>query len=125
MKRNILYVKVGQDPQVALKQFADTMAALEQDKTPEPYFGLGFENIAQLFSVFTPRRWELLASLRQSGPVSVAELARRVSRDYKNVYNDVAQLIEWQVVEKDAKGRVFTPYSEISVDVRLPNSDAA
>lgn len=125
MKRNILYVKVGQDPQVALKQFAATLTALEQDKTPEPYFGLGFENIAQLFSVFTPRRWELLASLRQSGPVSVAELARRVSRDYKNVYNDVAQLIEWQVVEKDAKGRVFTPYSEISVDVRLPNSDAA
>lgn len=125
MKPNILYVKVGEDTQAALKQFADTLAALEYGKTPDPYFGLGFKDVAQLFSVFTPRRWELLAALRQNGPVSIAELARRVSRDYKNVHNDITHLIEWQVVEKDEKGRVFSPYSEISIDVRLPSSDAA
>ncbi|TFL08829.1 HTH domain-containing protein [Pusillimonas caeni] len=125
MKPRTLHVKVGEDPQTALKQFASTLTALEQGKTPRPYFGLGFENVGQLFAVFTPRRWELLAVLRQSGPVSVAELARRLSRDYKNVYNDVAQLIEWQVIEKNSKGKVFAPYSEISVDVRLPCQNAA
>lgn len=78
-----------------------------------------------MFAVFTPRRWELLAALRQSGPVSIAELARRLSRDYKSVYNDVAQLVEWQIIGKNEKGLVFAPYAEISVDVRLPCQDAA
>ena len=35
------------------------------------------------------------------------------------------QLAEWQAVEKDDKGRVFAPYSEIIVDVRLPQVRAA
>lgn len=125
MKDRTLHVKVGESPQTALKRFAGTLTALEKGEEPEPYFGIGFESVAQLFAVFSPRRWELLAMLRQCGPVSVAELARRLTRDYRNVYNDVSQLIEWQVVEKDAKGRVFAPYAEISVDVRLPRRDAA
>jgi hypothetical protein len=41
------------------------------------------------------------------------------------VHGDVERLTEWQVVEKDEKGLVFTPYSEIVVDVRLPQGHAA
>ena len=57
--------------------------------------------------------------------MSIAELARRLKRDYKNVYGDVEKLIEWGAVEKDEKGRVVAPYSEIIVDVRLPRGHVA
>ncbi|MDS1141154.1 hypothetical protein RE432_11975 [Pusillimonas sp. SM2304] len=125
MNDRTLHVKVGENPKIALEQFSSTLKALDQGNTTDPYFSIGFSDVGQLFAVFTPRRWELLAALRQYGPISIAELARQLSRDYKNVYNDVERLIEWQTIEKDAQGRVFAPFSEISVDVRLPDRQAA
>ena len=125
MSERILNVKVAEPLEESLARAAGTMEALERGDTPEPYFGVGFADIAQLFAVFTPRRWDLLAVLREGGPMSIAELARRVKRDYKNVHGDVEKLIEWRAVEKDAKGRIFAPYSEIVVDVRLPQGRAA
>jgi hypothetical protein len=41
------------------------------------------------------------------------------------VHGEVERLTEWQVVDKDEKGIVFTPYSRIVVDVRLPQGQAA
>ncbi len=125
MNERILNLKVGEPLEVELRHAADTMKALERGETPEPYFSVGFNDVSQLFSVFTPRRWDLLAVLRESGPVSIAELSRLAKRDYKNVYQDVEKLSEWLAVEKDEKGRVFAPYSEIRVDVRLPQGRAA
>ncbi len=78
-----------------------------------------------MFAVFTPRRWDLLAALRESGPMTIAALARRLKRDYKNVHGDVEKLSAWQAVEKDEQNRVFAPYSEIVVDVRMPQGRAA
>jgi len=125
MSERILNVKVGGVLESTLAQAAHTMEALERGETPVPYFGVGFSDVGQLFAVFTPRRWDLLAALREGGPMTIAELVRRVKRDYKNVHGDVERLAEWQAVEKDDKGRVFAPYSEIVVDVRLPQERAA
>jgi len=125
MSERILNVKVGEPLESTLARAAGTMEALERGEAPLPYFGVGFSDVGQLFAVFTPRRWDLLAALREGGPMTVAELARRVRRDYKNVHGDVEKLSEWQAVEKDDKGRVFAPYSEIVVDVRLPQGRAA
>ncbi|MCX7180835.1 MAG: hypothetical protein NTX56_19395 [Proteobacteria bacterium] len=102
-----------------------TMVALEQGKPVAPYFGIGFADVGQLFAVFTPKRWDLLAALREAGPMTIAELARHVRRDYKNVHGDVEKLIEWQVLEKDDQGRIAAPYDEIVVDVLLPQKRAA
>jgi predicted transcriptional regulator len=63
--------------------------------------------------------------LRQAGPLTVAELARRLNRDYKNVHTDVNQLIEWMAVERGDDGRVNVPWSEIVVDMKLPERVAA
>ncbi len=57
--------------------------------------------------------------------MSIAELARRVKRDYKNVHGDIEKLTEWQAVEKNEKGQIFAPYTEIIVDVLLPRGRAA
>ncbi|WP_301102540.1 hypothetical protein [Propionivibrio sp.] len=125
MSERILNVTVGGVLESSMNRAAQTMEALERGESPTPYFSIGFSNVGQIFAVFTPRRWELLAALRESGPMSIAELARRLKRDYKNVHGDVERLFEWQVVEKDEKGLVSTPYSKIVVDVRLPQGHAA
>lgn len=125
MSERILNVKVGEPLESSLARAAQTMEALERGEVPAPYSGVGFSDIGQLFAAFTPRRWDLLAALREGGPMSIAELARRLKRDYKNVHGDVEKLAEWQAVEKDEKGRIFAPYSEIVVDVRLPQGRAA
>ena len=125
MSERILNVKVGEPLEANLARAARTMEALDRGETPAPYFGVGFSDVGQLFDVFTPRRWDLLAALRESGPMTIAELARRLKRDYKNVHGDVEKLAEWQAVEKDEKGRIVAPYSEIVVDVRLPQGRAA
>ena len=78
-----------------------------------------------MLAAFTPRRWELIAALREAGPLTVAALARRLGRNYKNVHTDIAQLIEWMAVERRDDGRVHVPWSEIIVDMKLPQQLAA
>jgi predicted transcriptional regulator len=125
MKERVLHVKVGEPLESNLARAVQTMEALQGGKAPKPYFGAGFSDMGQLLAIFTPRRWGLLGVLRKDGPMRIAELARRLKRDYKNVYGDVEKLMEWGVLEKDEKGRVAAPYSEIIVDVRLPGGRAA
>lgn len=125
MSARILNVKVGEPVEAGLDRAAQVMTALERGRKPTPYFGIGFADMGQMLAVFTPRRWDLLAALRAAGAVTIAELARRVGRDYKNVHGDIERLIEWQTVEKDEQGRIFAPYAEIRVDVRLPSGRAA
>lgn len=125
MSERILNLKVGESLESTLARATETMNALEQGEAATPYFGAVFSNVGQLFSVFTPKRWDLLAALRASGPMTIAELARLLKRDYKNVHGDVEKLLEWQAIEKDEQGRIVAPYSEIVVDVRLPEGRAA
>jgi len=125
MSERILNVKVGESLASSLARAALTMEALERGEMPVPYFGVGFSDVGQFFAVFTPRRWDLLAVLREGGPMTIAELARRVKRDYKNVHGDVDKLSEWQAIEKDKQNRVVAPYTEIVVDIRLPQGRAA
>lgn len=81
--------------------------------------------LAPLAAVFTPKRRELIGKLREIGPVSIADLARQLGRDFKNVHGDVEKLAEWLAIERGDSGRVFVPYAEIVLDMRLPNRVAA
>ena len=96
-------------------------AQAAQDGAPfEPRFSVSFEQMGQMLAVFTPKRLELIAALRQAGPSSVRALAQRVGRDYKNVHGDVAALQEWMAVQRLPDGRVHVPWREIVMDMRLP-----
>ena len=55
----------------------------------------------------------------------MAELARHLGRNYKNVHADVQQLIEWMAVQREEDGRVSVPWSDIVVDMKLPERYAA
>ena len=125
MSERILTIKVGSGIQSSLALAQQMMERMDIGEEPAPYFDVGFKNVSQMLSVFTPKRWDLLAVLREHGAMSIAELARTLQRDYKNVHNDVERLMEWLAIERDANGKIFTPYSEIVVDVHLPQQKAA
>ena len=121
----ILNVTVGESLRESGARAAATMKAVARGEKVKPHFGVNFEQIGQMLAAFTPKRWELIAALRKAGPLTVAELARRLDRDYKNVHTDVNQLIEWMAVERGDDGRVNVPWSEIVVDMKLPDRVAA
>ena len=121
----VLNVKVGETLHQAGKRAADAMRAAAAGKAVAPYFGISFQQVGQMLATFTPKRWELIAALREAGPMTVAELARYLGRNYKNVHADVQQLIEWMAVERSDDGRVSVPWSEIVVDLKLPERAAA
>jgi len=123
--KQILNVTVGESLRDSGARAAATMKAIARGEKVQAHFGVNFEQIAQMLAAFTPKRWELIATLREAGPLTVAELARRLSRDYKNVHTDVNQLIEWMAVERHEDGRVNVPWSEIVVDMKLPERVAA
>ncbi len=117
---SVLHVRVGEDWKANLERARATLHAVESGRKPKPHFAVAFSEISQLLSVFTAKRWVLLGELRASGPLTVAELARRLGRDYKNVHTDVAALQDWLAVERLDDGRVHVPWSEIVVDLKLP-----
>jgi len=121
----VLNVKVGETLQDSGSRAAAAMRALAAGKEIEPYFGVSFEQVGQMFAAFTPKRWELIAALRAAGPLTVAELARQLGRNYKNVHTDVQHLVEWMAVERGEDGRVSVPWSDIVVDMKLPQRAAA
>lgn len=125
MNEDVLQIRVGFPVADSLAAAAETLAAIESGLSPAHHFGVGFADMGQMLAVFTPKRWELIARLREIGPVSVAELARQLGRDYKNVHGDVEKLAEWLAVERDESGKVFVPYAEIVLDMRLPDRAAA
>jgi predicted transcriptional regulator len=125
IKNAVLHLTVGEPMAASLARATAAMKAAKQGKPARPYFGVGFDEVGEMFAVFTPKRWELIGALRESGATTIAELARQLKRDYKNVHNDCERLIEWMAIEKDENGLVFAPYSEIVVDMKLPDRRAA
>ena len=90
-----------------------------EGRAPRAYSGIGFENMAQFGEVFSPKRWELVESLKSGGPLTIYALAKQLNRHYRNVYKDVAILTEWMVISKDEAGKVCVPWDEIDVRMAL------
>ena len=60
---------------------------------------LSYATPAQLFNVFTQKRWEMIACLqKQQMPVSIRELARQLGRDVHSVHDDVKALLDEGVI---------------------------
>ena len=125
MKERVLHVHVGELESAMRNRALAIAKALDAGENVEPYVGIGFSLTEQMLSVFTPERWRLVGVLRETGPLTVAELARRLGRHYRNVHADCKRLEEWYVVERDESGRVSVPWEEVRVDIHLPGRVAA
>jgi predicted transcriptional regulator len=78
---------------------------------------LTLEDLPQLLATLSAARWTLLGRLREAGPLTVYELAKRLGRDYKNVHTDVARLLELGLVERGGDGRVAVPWDVVRAEL--------
>ena len=78
-----------------------------------------FSSPAQMFTVLTPRRWELIERLQALGPISLRGLGRALLRDVKGLHGDVAILLNVGIVQRDSAGKLHVPYAVIHADFDL------
>ena len=84
-----------------------------------PVEWLYFEDLPTLLKYLTPKRFELLNTLHAMGHVSINALAKKLHRQYRNVFDDVKILERLSLVEKDEKNLFYVPWDEIDATFRL------
>ncbi len=67
-----------------------------------------------VFRALTPRRVELLESLRGNEVPSIKGLAAKLRRDYKNTYDDLVALQAWGLVDLRREGKNQRPLSRVT-----------
>jgi len=77
---------------------------------------LSMRDLPLLLRTLTPARWQLLDRLREAGPLSIYELARRLERDYKNVHTDVTALARIGLIERAGDARVSVPWDVVRAE---------
>ena len=100
-------------PQAALDAFAETWRHVQVGEAVTPR--LAFGSLHELFSALTEKRLELMRHVASHEGVNTYQLARQLGRDYKNVYTDVAALVELGLLAKDDRGELSAPFDEIVI----------
>lgn len=85
----------------------------------EPIERLYFQDLGGLLRALTPRRLELLQKLHDDGPESVRALAKKLTRDYKNVYQDVKALEQVGLINRTADKRLPVPWDRVVAEIKL------
>ena len=81
--------------------------------------GAEFQDIVMVedpgvFEVLSPRRAELLEYLMNNNVPSIKNLADKLRRNYKNVYDDLQALAKYDLVELNQVGRSLKPGSVVT-----------
>lgn len=66
-----------------------------------------------IFGDLTPKRLELLEYVRMHNVASIKDLAEKLDRNYKNVYDDLRALEEWGLVSLPRRGKDKKPISHV------------
>jgi predicted transcriptional regulator len=111
--KRLLELRIG-DARDALDRFEAAWNRRTEGRSP--LHVLSLQDLPLLLRTLSPARWELLDRLRDAGPLSVYELAKRLRRDYKNVHTDAARLAEIGLIEKNADGRVSVPWDVVRAE---------
>jgi predicted transcriptional regulator len=114
----VLEIRVA-PPRDALDRFEAAWNRAAQGERLRSYHVLCLEDLPALTRALSPARWDLLKSIRDRGPCSVYELARRLGRNYKNVHTDVAALREVGVLERNTEGKVAVPWDAVRAELRF------
>ncbi len=60
---------------------------------------------AKIFAALTPKRFEIIEIVNRFGPLSIKNTAKKLSRDYKNVYDDVFSLYRFFIINLIRMGK--------------------
>jgi predicted transcriptional regulator len=92
-------LKVGvRSVEEGLQEFGATLKALQGGQPVKKRAGVYFVSVEAMRSVLTEPRLTLLHVIRTHRPRSIAELAKLVRRDFKNVYHDLKMLADLGLV---------------------------
>jgi len=111
-----LEIRVGRGGD-ALDRFEAGWNRLNEGRKLPQLHVLTLEDLPRLLATLTPARWALLARLREAGPLTIYELAKRLTRDYKNVHTDVTRLIELGLIERGDDARVSVPWDVVRAEL--------
>ncbi len=102
------------------KEFVDVYKRAVKGKSPRGVIDrIYFADMETLTRVLSNRRLELLQTLHRYGSLSIRALAKRMDRDYKNVYGDVQVLKRAGLIEIDQSGSLLTPWDRITAEISL------
>ena len=113
----VLELRVG-PPRDALDRFEAAWNRQAEGKSVSLSV-LSVEDLPLLLRTLTPARWVLLGRLRKEAAASIYELAKNLSRDYKNVHTDVSRLAELGLIEKRADGSVAVAFDIVNARFEL------
>lgn len=118
MKR--AHIQIRSDAETALAEsLARAEKAASTGEPSDPVATFTFSSPAQLFSVISPKRWELIEHLQKIGPSSIRALARSLERDVKRVHEDVVALVDWGIIDRTEEGKIEVPFDVIHADFDL------
>ena len=103
----------------ALDRFEHAWRQAEKGGVRATQVRLSFDSLPTLLKNLTPARWTLLELLKRDGPLSINELAGRLTRHYKNVHTDVTRLIELGLIERQTDQRVAVTWDIVVAEMRL------
>lgn len=113
----IFRVHVGESLEDLGQRVIDVWNRAEAGEDVTPSEHLSFDSFETLARILTPKRYALLRHLHATPAASVAELARRLDRDYKRVHQDVEALTAAGLIERD--GGLTAPYDAIEARMAM------
>ena len=111
----VLELRVG-DARDALDRFEASWNRRTEGRKTGALRVLSMQDLPLLLRTLTPARWELLDRLRQAGPLSIYQLAKRLERDYKNVHTDVTSLARIGLIARASDGGVSVPWDVVRAE---------
>jgi predicted transcriptional regulator len=112
-------ITVGGTLEESGKTVLDAIDRIERGERVDSVDRVNFASWSALASVMTDRRLELLQQLRHQPAENIRQLAARLGRDYKRVYEDVARLEQAGLIDRDEKGRLCVLWTEIQALIKL------
>jgi predicted transcriptional regulator len=112
-------IQIRSDADAVMREAGKGFVDAWKKGSSDPAAIFTFSSPAQLFSVITPKRWELIEHLQKIGPSSIRGLARSLERDVKRVHEDVTALIDWRIVQRTENALVCVPFDVIHADFDL------
>jgi predicted transcriptional regulator len=117
-RRKTLDVGVKDARAIGREFVAAWKRAAKERAVRAPAEGVYFADFATMMKFLTPRRLELVQTLRAAGPITVRSLAQKLKRDYKNVHGDVQILKRLGLIGSGA-ARVHVPWDVIRLHTEI------
>jgi predicted transcriptional regulator len=114
----VLEIRVG-PPGDALDRFEAAWNRVAEGRKISPLRVLTLQDLPSFTRALTPARWVILENLKNEGPCSIYELAKRLERNYKNVHTDATELMKLGLIEKNEKNEIGVAWDVVRAELRF------